>query len=292
MYSGQLSLSLPSFQNQLIRLNRAVQRSAAHTLHSSRFRSIEAKIWFQLLFGDSMATMSDENQCEEMEIDDSAQHGNLSEDFQMDTSNDQGVRGNVVTHQPSSINGPGLLSMGHDKKDLKTADTGGPLGVMTFLNAVDKTNLQPEQALSSSSSDGQQNHTFLNAQDLKTADTGGQYSSLPLGVMMFPNAVDKTNLQPEQALSSSSSGGQQNYTFLNAEDRHTADGEESQPQDIATFKIKLESKLERIEPKRWKAALQKALQTWLSGLEGKPSVLKFTLMDNHSHAEVQITPSK
>ncbi|RXN31987.1 E3 ubiquitin- ligase DTX3L-like protein [Labeo rohita] len=74
-------------------------------------------------------------------------------------------------------------------------------------------------------------------------------------------------------------------------DIYTADDEIQAPAplDIAKFKIKVDW----TEPfsERWQARLQKALQSWLSRLEGKPSVLSLELMEDPSCAEVQITPS-
>lgn len=63
----------------------------------------------------------------------------------------------------------------------------------------------------------------------------------------------------------------------------------SAPLDIAKFKIKVD--WTEPFPERWRARLQKALQSWLSRLEGNPSVLRLELMDDPSWAEVQITPS-
>lgn len=44
-------------------------------------------------------------------------------------------------------------------------------------------------------------------------------------------------------------------------------------------------------PERWRATLQKALQSWLLKTEGKPDVVSLKLMDDPSYAELQITPS-
>lgn len=63
----------------------------------------------------------------------------------------------------------------------------------------------------------------------------------------------------------------------------------SAPLDIAGFKIKVD--WTEPFPERWRARLQKALQSWLSRLEGTASVHSVKLMDDPSCAEVQITPS-
>ncbi|XP_058648458.1 uncharacterized protein dtx3lb.3 isoform X1 [Onychostoma macrolepis] len=76
------------------------------------------------------------------------------------------------------------------------------------------------------------------------------------------------------------------------EDIYTAGDEMPQPSaplDIAKFKIKVD--WTEPFPERWRARLHKALQSWLSRLEGKPSVHSIKLMDDPSWAEVQITPS-
>ncbi|XP_048044929.1 E3 ubiquitin-protein ligase DTX3L-like isoform X2 [Megalobrama amblycephala] len=64
----------------------------------------------------------------------------------------------------------------------------------------------------------------------------------------------------------------------------------SAPQDTATFIIKVDWR--EPFPDRWRATLEKALQSCLSSLEGKPSVLSLELMDDQSCAEVEITPSR
>ncbi|XP_016297525.1 uncharacterized protein LOC107654785 [Sinocyclocheilus anshuiensis] len=80
--------------------------------------------------------------------------------------------------------------------------------------------------------------------------------------------------------------------FLSEEDIYTAGDEMPQPSaplDIAKFKIKVD--WTEPFPERWRARLQKALQSWLSRLEGTASVHSVKLMDDPSCAEVQITPS-
>ncbi|XP_052466379.1 E3 ubiquitin-protein ligase DTX3L-like isoform X3 [Carassius gibelio] len=78
------------------------------------------------------------------------------------------------------------------------------------------------------------------------------------------------------------------------DDKRTADDEKlqsSESKDIAQFKIKVD--MEGTFPKKWKTSFQKALQTWLSSLEGKPSIESFTVLkSDESCAAVQITPSK
>ncbi|RXN31988.1 E3 ubiquitin- ligase DTX3L-like isoform X1 [Labeo rohita] len=110
--------------------------------------------------------------------------------------------------------------------------------------------------------------------DLYTAGTEGQDSSSPLNdINHLRITMDRTYSQPE-------------------EDIYTAGDEipqASAPLDIAKFKIKVD--WTEPFPERWQARLQKALQSWLSRLEGKPSVLSLQLMEDPSYAEVQITPS-
>ncbi len=62
-----------------------------------------------------------------------------------------------------------------------------------------------------------------------------------------------------------------------------------EPLVMAEFKIKVD--WTEPFPERWRARLERALQSWLSTLEGKPSVHRVKLMDDQSWAEVQITPS-
>ncbi|XP_067287581.1 uncharacterized protein dtx3lb.3 isoform X2 [Pseudorasbora parva] len=76
------------------------------------------------------------------------------------------------------------------------------------------------------------------------------------------------------------------------EDIYTAGDEKpkpSAPLDIAKFKIKVD--WTEPFPERWRATLQKALQSCLSRLEEKASVHHLKLLDPPSCAEVQITPS-
>ncbi|XP_052466406.1 uncharacterized protein LOC128022665 [Carassius gibelio] len=80
--------------------------------------------------------------------------------------------------------------------------------------------------------------------------------------------------------------------LLSEEDIYTARDEMPQPSaplDIAKFKIKVD--WTEPFPERWRARLQKALQSWVSRLEGKPSVHSVKLMDDQTCAEVQITPA-
>ncbi|XP_077060668.1 E3 ubiquitin-protein ligase DTX3L-like [Siphateles boraxobius] len=75
-------------------------------------------------------------------------------------------------------------------------------------------------------------------------------------------------------------------------DIYTAGYERPQPSaplDVAKFIIKVDWK--EPFPERWRATLQKALQSWFLKTEGKPDVLSLKLMDDPSCAEVQITPS-
>ncbi|KAK9966111.1 hypothetical protein ABG768_003239 [Culter alburnus] len=89
----------------------------------------------------------------------------------------------------------------------------------------------------------------------------------------------------------------QNFTmdrpYLQPEEVIGAAGVESPqtsaPQDTATFIIKVDRR--EPFPNRWRLTLQKALQVWLSKMEGTASVLSLELMDDQSCAEVQITPS-
>ncbi|XP_058646453.1 E3 ubiquitin-protein ligase DTX3L-like isoform X1 [Onychostoma macrolepis] len=110
--------------------------------------------------------------------------------------------------------------------------------------------------------------------DLYTAGAEGQDAGPSLDYMMHLNmTMNQPHLQLE-------------------EDIYTAGDEIPQPSaplDIAKFKIKVD--WTEPFPERWRARLQKALQSWLSRLEGKPSVLSLELMKDLSCAEVQITPS-
>ncbi|XP_048028792.1 uncharacterized protein dtx3lb.3 isoform X2 [Megalobrama amblycephala] len=111
--------------------------------------------------------------------------------------------------------------------------------------------------------------------DLYTAGTEGQDSvTTSLDDTKHQNVtMDQLYLQPE-------------------EDIYTAGDERPQPSaplDIAKFIIKVD--WSEPFPDRWRATLQKALQSCLLRLEGKASVLSLKLMDDQSCAEVQITPS-
>ncbi|XP_059384929.1 uncharacterized protein dtx3lb.3 [Carassius carassius] len=108
--------------------------------------------------------------------------------------------------------------------------------------------------------------------DLYTAGTEGQDAGPSLDDMMHLNLY-----RPH---------------LLSEEDIYTAGDEMPQPSaplDIAKFKIKVD--WTEPFPERWRARLQKALQSWVSRLEGRPSVHSIKLMDDQSCAEVQITPS-
>uniref|UniRef100_A0A8C2IJP9 E3 ubiquitin-protein ligase n=1 Tax=Cyprinus carpio TaxID=7962 RepID=A0A8C2IJP9_CYPCA len=150
-----------------------------------------------------------------------------------------------------------------------------------------------QQALHSSSSADP--HLIQdNIQSSNAQDSSSVISTQPTSI----NAQDhlKTEHDDKQTLHSSSSDNHQmmqNSQLSDDDDKCTAEDERpqsSESQDSAKFKIKVDEK--GPFSKRWKPTLQKALQTWLSSLEGKPSIEKLTLMANESCAEVQITPSK
>ncbi|KAK2874591.1 hypothetical protein Q8A67_021744 [Cirrhinus molitorella] len=103
--------------------------------------------------------------------------------------------------------------------------------------------------------------------------TAGQDFSLPLDDMNHLNITTDRTYQPEEDI----------YTATDEMPQASA------PLDIAKFKIKVD--WTEPFPERWRAKLQKALQSWLSRLEGTPSVLSLELMEYPSCAEVQITPS-
>ncbi|XP_073682323.1 uncharacterized protein dtex3lb.1 [Garra rufa] len=110
--------------------------------------------------------------------------------------------------------------------------------------------------------------------DLYTAGPEGQAAGPSLDDMMHLNSrMNRAHLQPE-------------------EDIYTACDEMIQPSaplDIAKFKIKV-NWTEQF-PERWQVKLHKALQSWLSRLEGTVSVHSIKLMEDPSCAEVQIIPS-
>ncbi|XP_048048396.1 uncharacterized protein LOC125269547 isoform X2 [Megalobrama amblycephala] len=113
--------------------------------------------------------------------------------------------------------------------------------------------------------------------DLYTAGAEGQDSRPTLDDMMHPNFTTDRTLRSD---------------LQSEEDIYTAGDESPQPSaplDIAKFIIKVD--WSEPFPDRWKATLQKALQSCLLRLEGKPSVHRLKLMDDQSCAEVQITPS-
>jgi len=59
--------------------------------------------------------------------------------------------------------------------------------------------------------------------------------------------------------------------------------------DVAKFIMKVDWR--KPFPERWKAKLQKALQSCFLKTEGNPDVVSLKLMEDQSCAEVQITPS-
>ncbi|XP_051769508.1 uncharacterized protein dtex3lb.1 [Ctenopharyngodon idella] len=113
--------------------------------------------------------------------------------------------------------------------------------------------------------------------DLYTAGAEGQDSRTTLIDMMHLNFTTDRTHRSDLKLE---------------EDIYTARDESPQPSaplDIAKFIIKVDGR--EPFPDRWRATLQKALQSCLSRLEGKASVHRLKLMDDPSCAEVQITPS-
>nr|XP_017213747.1 E3 ubiquitin-protein ligase DTX3L isoform X3 [Danio rerio] len=88
----------------------------------------------------------------------------------------------------------------------------------------------------------------------------------------------------QDAASSSSDGQQANHVS----DDHDAD-EPPETQDIGEFQIKVD--WTEPFPERWRAKLQKAIQTWLGSLDGTFTAHSVELKKDQSCAEVQITPS-
>ncbi|XP_073772266.1 uncharacterized protein dtx3lb.2 isoform X3 [Danio rerio] len=88
----------------------------------------------------------------------------------------------------------------------------------------------------------------------------------------------------QDAASSSSDGQQANHVS----DDHDAD-EPPETQDIGEFQIKVD--WTEPFPERWRAKLQKAIQTWLGSLDGTFTAHSVELKKDQSRAEVQITPS-
>ncbi|KAG1931029.1 putative E3 ubiquitin-protein ligase DTX3 [Pimephales promelas] len=79
---------------------------------------------------------------------------------------------------------------------------------------------------------------------------------------------------------------------MDIDDIYTAGDERPQPSaplDVAKFIMKVDWR--KPFPERWKAKLQKALQSCFLKTEGKPDVVSLKLMEDQSCAEVQITPS-
>ncbi|XP_067243674.1 uncharacterized protein [Chanodichthys erythropterus] len=113
--------------------------------------------------------------------------------------------------------------------------------------------------------------------DLYTAGAEGQDSRPALDDMMHPNFTTDRTLRSD---------------LQSEEDIYTAGDERPQPSaplDIAKFIIKVDWTAPF--PDRWRATLEKALQSWLSILKEETSVLSLELMDDQSCAVVQITPS-
>ncbi|XP_056108395.1 E3 ubiquitin-protein ligase DTX3L-like [Rhinichthys klamathensis goyatoka] len=114
--------------------------------------------------------------------------------------------------------------------------------------------------------------------DLYTAGAEGQDSGTTLNDMMHLNfTMDRTH----------------NSDSLSEKDIYTAGYERPQPSaplDVAKFIIKVDWR--EPFPERWRATLQKALQSCFLKMEGKTDVVSLKLMDDPSCAEVQITPSR
>ncbi|KAK9966112.1 hypothetical protein ABG768_003240 [Culter alburnus] len=241
--------------------------------------------------------------------------------------NGQGISSHrVVTEQPIGSSGQHLSTVGHDHLDLRMAGAGDQ-GSRKTVDDIKHQNFKTHRSDSqqnenplTSSTDGQ----FSNGQDF-TAGAGVQ-DPRPTQNFTSAGAHRSDSWRNEQTLTSPSSDvqftydkdwrtagaeGQDSRTTLDvmknqkttknqthrsdsqSEEDNSEVGEKSQSSellDIAKFKIKVD--LREPFPGKWRSTLEKALQTCLSKLEGKPSVHRLKLMDDESWAEVQITPSR
>ncbi|XP_016297545.1 uncharacterized protein LOC107654801 isoform X3 [Sinocyclocheilus anshuiensis] len=253
----QLSLLLASTENQSIRLNRAVQKSTAHTLRSSRF---------SLVFGDFPTVMSEGQSDDGMECQEygNPQPINISSSADQDMedvsqgSNAQGTGGRVVTQQP-------LRTIGHDNMDFSAAGA----------ESLDSRHL-PDHMKHQNITSGQTNQSD-SEKNLPSSRVEGQDSRSSLDEQKHQDiTTNKSDSQPEEDICKNG-------------DINTTQSQPSAPLDIANLKIKVD--WTEPFPDKWSKKLQIAIQRWLSKLEGAPSVHSIKLMDDQSLAQVQITPS-
>ncbi|XP_051769496.1 E3 ubiquitin-protein ligase DTX3L isoform X4 [Ctenopharyngodon idella] len=211
---------------------------------------------------------------------------------------------NVVTVQPTRINRQNFPRTGHDHKTPLSSNsdyeqkqvptgqdsqTGGARGQDSSPHQDDKQhpNFSIGQTYKSNSQPDKDSHV---------GGTEGHGSRSPQDDMKHQNftkdGTHKSNSQPplNDKMPQNITKGRQHSQ---SEEDIDASGDEmsqsSAPLDIAKFIIKVDER--EPFPDRWRATLQKALQSCLSRLDGTASVHRLKLMDDESCAEVQITPS-
>ncbi|XP_016297544.1 uncharacterized protein LOC107654801 isoform X2 [Sinocyclocheilus anshuiensis] len=281
----QLSLLLASTENQSIRLNRAVQKSTAHTLRSSRF---------SLVFGDFPTVMSEGQSDDGMECQEygNPQPINISSSADQDMedvsqgsnaqaitvqmvqsgqfSNGQGTGGRVVTQQP-------LRTIGHDN--------------MISPAQIIQSNDQDFSAAGAESLDSRHLPDHMKHQNITSGQTNQSDSekNLPSSRVEGQDSRSSLDEQKHQDITTNKSDSQPEEDICKNGDINTTQSQPSAPLDIANLKIKVD--WTEPFPDKWSKKLQIAIQRWLSKLEGAPSVHSIKLMDDQSLAQVQITPS-
>ncbi|XP_067244823.1 E3 ubiquitin-protein ligase DTX3L isoform X2 [Chanodichthys erythropterus] len=230
---------------------------------------------------------------------DPSQASSLNDSTSLQTSNMQSSQltyghastNNVISAQPPSLNGQDVLRTGHDHKFTLSSNrddeqkqvytgqdslTGGATG--QYSRSTQEDTMRRRFSMDSHVG-GTEGHGSRSHQDDKhldfTKDRAHKSNSKPPLNDTMPQNLPKGRQNSQSEEDSDASG--------------VESPQPSAPLDIAKFIIKVDWR----EPfsDRWKATLQKALQSWLLRLEGKASVHSLDLMDDQSCAVVQITPS-
>ncbi|XP_026076578.1 E3 ubiquitin-protein ligase DTX3L-like isoform X2 [Carassius auratus] len=204
----------------------------------------------------------------------------------------QRIVGHVITHQPLSTghdNDKDLSAAGAKSQDMDHMKNQNFTTSQTNDSDSDPKKISPAQIIQCNDQDlsavgaKSQDMDHMKNQNFTTSQTNDSDSDPK------KNLLPSSAKQKHQDITTIKSDSQPEEVICKNGDINPTQSESSAPLDIGYLRIKVDWK--EPFPERWKAKLEKALQSWVSKLEGKPSVQSVTLMDDQSFAEVQITPS-
>uniref|UniRef100_A0A8C1TZZ3 E3 ubiquitin-protein ligase n=1 Tax=Cyprinus carpio TaxID=7962 RepID=A0A8C1TZZ3_CYPCA len=300
----QLSLSLPSNQNQSIRLNCAVQRSKAHTSHSSRFSGHPQSTNLPTSADQDMEDVSQDSNAPQVLAVQMIQSGQFSnsqprEQFtaddhnlqchtQFSTTDDFSTAGaeSQDSRQPPDHMKHQNITTGQANKSDSEAKKISPAQIM-------QSNDQDFSTAGAESQDSRQPPDHMKHQNITTGQANKSDSeakkNLPASSVKGQDSRSSLDEQKHQDITTNKSDSQPEEDICKNGDINTTQSQASAPLDIASLKIKVD--WTDPFPDKWRKKFQVAIQSWLSKLEETASVHSIEFMDDPSCVQVQITPS-